>query len=162
MNDRTQLLISLEERHANNILAGTKKVELRRRTMHISPGSIVWFYVKKPIAAIVGYAEVGPCESATPTSIWKKLGPVSGLERKEFMTYFEGLETAFAINLLKPQKLDKAISLTEARKSAANFTPPQFYNRLHPNSALHNLLSKKLTSNTQNKKHKAPKQDSLI
>jgi predicted transcriptional regulator len=41
MNDSKHLLISLEERHAVNIFAGTKRVELRRREMHVEPGSTV-------------------------------------------------------------------------------------------------------------------------
>ena len=44
-----QILISLEPRHAENILEGRKRVELRRRTMNVTIGSTVWMYAKLPV-----------------------------------------------------------------------------------------------------------------
>ena len=46
MADIENILISLESRHAKNIYSGEKKIELRRRTMHVTPGTTVWIYEK--------------------------------------------------------------------------------------------------------------------
>ncbi len=54
MEVEDNILISLEPRHAENILAGLKRVELRRRTMNVSPGCTVWIYAKLPVGSIVG------------------------------------------------------------------------------------------------------------
>lgn len=140
MNDKSHVLISLEERHANNILAGTKQVELRRRTMNVEPGSTVWFYVKKPVGAVVGYAVVGTTFSAAPSTIWRKFGAVAGLSKAEFMGYFNGLSTASAMGLDKPRKLTKPISLEELRTAAPSFQPPQFFCRLSMSSPVGALL----------------------
>lgn len=134
------VLISLEERHANNILAGSKQVELRRRTMHVEPGSIVWFYVKKPRGAVVGYAYVEETYAATPSALWRRFGPVSGLSKGEFMTYFDGLDAASAIVLSDPTQLKQQVELDELRINAPGFQPPQFYCKLEKRSAIETLL----------------------
>ena len=136
MQDTQHVLISLEERHANNILAGTKQVELRRRAMRVTPGSIVWLYVKIPVGAIVGYAIVGATYSAAPSTVWRKYGPVSGLSKSEFVSYFDGSDSASAIALSGPMKLKTPIALGELRVAVPGFQPPQFYCRLEIGSPL--------------------------
>lgn len=137
-----QLLISLEERHANNILAGTKQVELRRRSMHVEPGSLVWFYVKKPVGAVVGYAIVGATYSAKPDTVWRKFGSISGLTKSEFVSYFDGADAASALELSDPKRLKKPVTLEELRAAAPGFQPPQFYYRIDIESPLKSTLKK--------------------
>lgn len=141
MNDRKHLLISLENRHAVNILSGVKQVELRRRTMHVSEGDIVWLYAKKPVGAVVGYAVVGRCTTTTPAAAWRRFGKVSGLFKAEFMAYFSGLTSAFVLGVRAPKTLRYPISLSALRGAAPTFQPPQFYCHLDANSALGELLT---------------------
>lgn len=138
------VLISLEERHANNILAGTKTVELRRRSMHVEPGTMVWFYVKKPVACIVGFAIAGTRIAAAPTAVWQRFGQVSGLEKKEFMDYFVGCKEASVMPLDAPTRLRNSVGLDEVRASVPGFHPPQFYIRMNDESPLRNLLTSRL------------------
>lgn len=140
MQSPKHVLISLEERHAVNILAGAKQVELRRRTMHVEPGTTVWFYVKKPVGAVVGSATVGTSYSAAPSTVWRKYGAVSGLSRSEFMSYFDGSVVASAMALSAPRKLKTPITLDAMRAVAPGFHPPQFYCRLDAD-ALTDLLT---------------------
>jgi predicted transcriptional regulator len=140
MKDRAHLLISLENRHAANILLGLKSVELRRRTMHVNDGDVVWFYVKKPIAAVIGYAIVGSRFTGSPQSIWRQFGGVSGLAKTEFTNYFKGAEVAFALEVKSPKTLKRAVSLTRLRETQPSFHPPQFYCRLAAGSALRSLF----------------------
>jgi predicted transcriptional regulator len=159
MDKNNQLLISLEERHANNILSGMKSVELRRRQMHVEPGAIVWLYVKTPIAAVVGYAEVGQCDYAAPSTIWRNLGSMTGLERKEFNSYFSGLSRAFALGLKNPYTLASPISLYDLRKKVATFQPPQFYLKVPTDSSLELALSSSLSPAHKQKKRQSKKPD---
>jgi predicted transcriptional regulator len=140
MRDRAHLLISLENRHATNILSGLKTVELRRRTMHVTDGDVVWFYVKKPIGAVIGYAIVGSRFTSSPQSIWRRFGAVSGLAKAEFTNYFEGAELAFALEVNAPKALKREITLTSLRETQPSFHPPQFYCRLNEGSALRSLF----------------------
>ncbi|MBO9689875.1 hypothetical protein [Roseateles chitosanitabidus] len=142
----THVLISLEERHANNILAGTKTVELRRRSMHVPAGSLVWFYVKKPVACIVGFAVAGELYSGAPDTVWRKFGGVSGLARKEFMDYFVGCKAASAMPLEEPTRLIQSVRLDELRHSVPGFHPPQFYVRMDADSPLRALLTARLAA----------------
>lgn len=130
MQSPQHVLISLEERHATNILAGTKQVELRRRTMHVEPGSTVWLYVKKPVGAVVGFATVGTTYSAAPNTVWRKYGAVSGLRKSEFMAYFEGSGVASAMALSGSKTLKTPVTLDALREAIPGFHPPQFYCRL--------------------------------
>jgi predicted transcriptional regulator len=130
------VLISLEERHANNILDGTKHVELRRRTMHVEPGSTVWLYVKKPVGAVVGFATVGMTYSAAPDTVWRKYGAVSGLQKSEYMRYFDGAVAASAMALSGSKKLKTPVTLDALRAAIPGFHPPQFYCRLDSDSSL--------------------------
>jgi len=142
MQSNQHVLISLEERHATNILAGTKKVELRRRTMHIEPGSIVWLYVKKPVGAVVGFATVGITYLAAPSTVWRKYGAVSGLSKSEFISYFDEAIVASAMAVSDAKKLKKPITLESLRMSMPTFHPPQFYCKLGPASPIRQCLSR--------------------
>lgn len=142
MQSTQHVLISLDERHATNILAGTKQVELRRRTIHVEAGSTVWLYVKKPVGAVVGFATVGSTYSAAPSTVWRKYGSVSGLSKSEFMSYFDGAAVASAIALSGARKLTKPVTLDALRAAMPGFHPPQFYCRLGSDSSIKVRLSK--------------------
>lgn len=129
------IVISLSRRHADNIFSGRKQVELRRRPMNVAPGTTVWVYVKLPVGSIVGRARVGAIHASSPTTLWRRFGAVSGLSRKEFFDYFEGVAAGVALVLENAQRLRSALSLKALRKLANGFQPPQFFLRLreeHP------------------------------
>lgn len=127
MSTPHNFLISLEERHANGILGGTKTVELRRRSMHVSVGSTVWIYVKMPVGCVVGCAKVTGLHTLAPITLWNRFGAVSGLRRQEFFDYFSGLPKAFALALSEPIRLASPIPLSKLRNVSSGFHPPQFF-----------------------------------
>lgn len=120
-------MISLEERHANTILEGTKTVELRRRPMNVAIGSTVWIYVKVPVGCVVGCAKVTELHTLAPSTLWKRFGAVSGLKRQEFFEYFSGIQKAFALSLSEPTRLESPIPLSKLRDVSNGFHPPQFF-----------------------------------
>ncbi|MEN9866431.1 MAG: hypothetical protein RL748_2021 [Pseudomonadota bacterium] len=138
MNKHDHILISLAPRHAENIFAGRKQIELRRRTMHVTPGTLVWVYVTLPIGAIVGRAKVTAIHSAAPGMLWQQFGAVSGLTESEFLGYLDGVAEGMVLVLEDARYLKLPISLEAARGIAAGFHPPQFFVRLddgHPLAA---------------------------
>lgn len=141
MKGQEHLLISLENRHAANILAGTKRIELRRRRMHVNEGDLVWLYVKKPVAAVVGCAVVGQCTTDKPAALWKQYGSVSGLMRAEFMSYLNGTVEAFAMGIRDARPIKRAVSLADLRGVLPDFHPPQFYCWLDSVPAVRKLLT---------------------
>lgn len=129
------ILISLAPRHAGNIFSGRKQIELRRRSMNVVPGTIVWVYVTLPIGSIVGCAKIAAVHKSTPNALWRRFGTVSGLTRGEFLEYLEGLEEGVVLVLEDTEMLDQPLSLDALRDIADGFNPPQFFIRLgeeHP------------------------------
>ena len=129
------ILISLAPRHAEDIFAGRKQVELRRRTMNVAPGTTVWIYVKLPIGSIVGRVKVVDIHASSPAALWRRFGSVSGLSRSEFFDYFSGVAAGVALVLENAQRLRRSLSLEALRELASGFQPPQFFARLsaeHP------------------------------
>lgn len=135
MREKQHILISLKARHAENIFRGEKQVELRRRTMSVSPGATVWIYVKSPVGSIVGRARVGAVHALSPLMLWRRFGSMSGLSKDEFFEYFRGVAKGFALVLEGAQRLRSSLSLERLRQIAKGFQPPQFFIRLeaeHP------------------------------
>lgn len=135
MTLKQDILISLASKHAEKIFSGEKQVELRRRAMRIVPGDIIWIYVKLPVGSIVGRARVEAVHSSSPASLWRRFGLVSGLSKKEFFDYFDGVTEGFALVLEGARRLRRVLSLQVLRSVAAGFHPPQFFTKLsagHP------------------------------
>ena len=136
MFDNHDVLISLEERHAENIIRGTKLVELRRRRMNVPVGAVVWMYVKSPTAAVIGRASVSEVHSLAPRTLWQRFSNTCGLTRVEFFSYFSGTTKGFALSLSNVERLTDPVSLGQLRQSGSQFHPPQFFMRLKQGSAL--------------------------
>ena len=141
MIDTGHVLISLEERHAENIFSGLKQVELRRRSMNIPAGTTMWMYVKLPLGRVVGSVRVRDFCSFAPSTLWRQFAEISGLTRNEFFTYFDGVSRGFALELEAPQRMPVGVSLKELRSVAAGFQPPQFFLRLPPDGAVLRAIS---------------------
>ncbi|GFZ87157.1 ASCH domain-containing protein [Dyella caseinilytica] len=141
MANNEHILISLEPRHADNIFAGHKRVELRRRPMNVSPGDTLWIYVKLPIGSIVGHAKIGKVHTSSPTALWRRYGPVSGLSKLEFFEYFREAEQGIALVLEQSTRLRISLSLEALRKVDGGFQPPQFFARLTSEHPLHEAVT---------------------
>ena len=141
MGNEEHILISLESRHAENIFLGHKRVELRRRTMNVSPGATVWIYVKLPVGSIVGHARIGKVHASSPCALWRCYGPVSGLSKQEFFEYFGGSEQGVALVLERSTRLRSSLSLETLRQVSERFQPPQFFARLTSEHPLHEAVT---------------------
>ncbi|MCL2075285.1 MAG: transcriptional regulator [Betaproteobacteria bacterium] len=150
MDEVRNILISLEQVHAENILSGKKHIELRRRSMSVEPGTVVWIYVKKPLGAVVGYARVVDSHTLSPLMLWEKFSRVSGLSRQDFFAYFDGVSKGFALSLAAAERLHKPVSLESLRRSGNRFHPPQFFMRLPSEDCVLKLLHSTVQSKPDN------------
>lgn len=144
-----QILISLEPRHAENILEGRKRVELRRRMMHVAIGSTVWFYAKRPVASIIGRAIIQAIHAFAPATLWHKFGAVSGVSRGEFFEYFAERDQGIALELSDCRRLAQGFDLKALRHLHHGFQPPQFFTRLRCDTPLGIAMSELLTTSGQ-------------
>jgi predicted transcriptional regulator len=131
VNNQEQILISLAPRHAKNIFAGKKQIELRRRSVNVEPGTIVWIYVTLPIGSIIGQARITAIHKSSPDSLWKEFGAVSGLSKSEFLDYLTGLIEGVVLVLADAKILAEPFSLEALRSIADGFNPPQFFVRIN-------------------------------
>lgn len=135
MANPDHILISLAPRHAKNIFDGVKHIELRRRPLRVEPGTIVWIYVTLPVGVLMGRAKIAAIHTASPSSLWRKFGSVSGLARNEFIGYLDGLAEGVVLALEDVKALREPLSLEALRAIAEGFNPPQFFIRIdekHP------------------------------
>ncbi|MBI1888198.1 MAG: transcriptional regulator [Nitrosomonadales bacterium] len=143
MKNEEHILISLTPRHAENIFDGHKHVELRRRTMHISPGTTAWIYVKLPTGAITGRVTIAAIHTSSPAVLWCRFGTVSGLSKSEFFDYFSGVTEGVALELSDTKELRQPISLSSLREIKSSFQPPQFFVRLIASNPVLKIAMKK-------------------
>lgn len=130
MNNSHNILISVEERHASNMLAGRKTVELRRKPLNIPSGTRVWVYSKLPRGEIQVLAIVEEVVSDAPNEIWKTYGAQSAISKKEFDAYFANTRAGYAIVFEEVKPLAPILSLASIREKISHFQPPQFFKRL--------------------------------
>lgn len=121
------ILMSVRPVFANMLLEGSKTVELRRTRARIEAGSICLLYSSTPVRALVGAMRVARIDTLAPSTIWRKWGANSGLQRSEFNDYFAGSPTATALVIDKVEPFPHAVSLEELRGRWPNFFPPQSY-----------------------------------
>lgn len=145
MSINDQILISLEARHAENILQGKKLVELRRRPMNVKPGATIWIYSKLPVGSIVGSATVAAVHVHAPSTLWRKFGPLSGISRSEFFDYFYGISQGTALELTGSRRLCTSVTLEALRRFSVGFHPPQFFARLKHGAPLLAAISQAAT-----------------
>lgn len=119
------LLISLHPRHSQNILAGKKTIELRKRPVDLSRFDHILIYETLPTAAIIGYCE--PWEGEVKTAQdWGNFKNSLCLTSEEIYNYL-GDRMGYGIRIKNPQKITP-ISLSKMRE--ASILPPQSFRYL--------------------------------
>ncbi|MTD46275.1 ASCH domain protein [Conexibacter sp. W3-3-2] len=121
-------LLSIHPRHAEAILAGDKRVELRRVPLAAETTHAV-IYATAPVQKVVGWFEIDGIDEASQTSIWRLHGAVSGITRQEHRDYYAGSPRAFAIRIARAHRLGKGLPLTELPDVKR---PPQSFQYLDP------------------------------
>ena len=124
------ILLSIKPKFADQILAGSKRVEFRR-SWAADGVSMIVLYSSSPIQKIVGVVEVEEVVVASPTSLWKTCTlRGGGLTREELRLYFAGKSRGVAVLLGRVFKAAKHIDPSDVINS---FAPPQSFRYLDVN-----------------------------
>ena len=118
------LLLSIHPRYVDAILAGEKRVELRRRAPRINRGAAL-IYATAPKMELVAAFHITSVIRAPLGLLWQLVHVSAGTTRKEFDSYFCGLETGVAIQINDVVEFEKPISLATLRVKWRGFHPPQ-------------------------------------
>jgi predicted transcriptional regulator len=128
------IVISVQRKFVERIIAGEKAAELRRRAPRIQPGCRVWIYTKAPEAIISVCVTVDRVVKGTPREIWRAHQSALGVSSEEFETYFGDTEEGCAIFFREVEDVFPGVALSEIRSRSKGFHPPQFFKRLEENS----------------------------
>lgn len=146
MASAENILISVHPRHVDNMVSGTKTVELRRRPLKLASGCRVWIYCTLPRGSVEAVGTVAEVVVASPSAIWRDYGKQCGITKAEFDAYYEGASTAYVIVFSSIKKLPSTFALGEIRRHLASFQPPQFFKRLLAGGPELNLFTSALSS----------------
>ena len=123
----TTLIFSLAPRWIDEVLAGYKTVELRRRPPKLTTAVPAYLYETQPHCRIRVKCSVGPVLSLPVDTLWKAVGSQARVDRDYFNKYFEGSELAHAITIRNV--VDVGTTMTLERLRTLGFTPPQSWCR---------------------------------
>jgi predicted transcriptional regulator len=140
LDKRENILISVERKYVARMLSGSKTIELRRRALRVSIGTIVWIYSTAPYALVDTVARVETIVSGPPRSLWETYKERTGVTREEFDNYFLKTSIGWGVVLRDIQPLRAAVTLTALRRHTRMFHPPQFFMRLQQGSNTLQLL----------------------
>lgn len=129
------LLLSIKPAFADLIFAGTKTVELRRTRPNVIAGDTLAIYVSSPSMILKGFARIRGVSAGTPTTLWRRHGAQTGIDRRTFVDYFDGATMAYGIMLTDVRLLAETHSLKSLRNLLPGFTPPQVYRYLNQDHA---------------------------
>lgn len=138
------IVISVQQKFVERIVAGEKAAELRRRAPRIQPGCRVWIYTKAPEAVISICVTVDRIVTGSPRDIWRSHRSDLGVSLAEFGDYFSGTDTGCAIFFKKVEDVSPGVALAEIRSKSKGFHPPQFFKRLEEDSPVLKLFRSRL------------------
>lgn len=128
-----KILMSIQPKYAEKVLAGEKMVEIRRKFSKKWTGCKAVLYASRPVSALVGVATVRSVTSGPPDQIWWQFGESIGCSRGEFDAYSASANQVCAIELdeivpyLDRVPLDQLTHLMHQ-----DLKPPQSYCELNP------------------------------
>ena len=122
---RKVVFLPIKPVFAERLIEGTKHFEFRRRPIQNDVTHLV-VYASSPCQRIIGIVQVKHVESGSVRSIWDKTKEYAGISKSEYMNYFSGTTTAYAIAIdpSKTVRFDKHISPRDIQQ---NFVVPQSF-----------------------------------
>lgn len=121
-----EALISIKPAYVRMFLGGEKSVEVRNRTVNLSPGSRLWIYSTLPKGCVEAVAEVDCVVVGTPSKIWQEYGDYLSLSKSKYLQYVNKSQTVSAILTKRVWSLPVEVNLSMLKSRVPRFHPPQF------------------------------------
>lgn len=122
-------LLSIKPKYADLILAGSKRVELRRSWPDTDVGVLV-LYSSAPVQKLVGIVHVDEVRVETPDALWQLSQEFGGgVTDEEFFDYFKGKRKTFGIMIKSAESAEHQL---DPKQVFPDFVPPQSYMYLDP------------------------------
>ncbi|MGJ0483729.1 MAG: ASCH domain-containing protein [Methylomicrobium sp.] len=123
------VLLSIKPKYVDLILAGKKRIELRRNWPSNDIGVMV-LYSSAPVQKLVGVAFIDHIEECNFESLWTLADANGGgVTYDELKDYIKGKKTAFGVLIDRVRIAEVQV---DPKKLFPNFTPPQSFLYLDP------------------------------
>ena len=119
-----RVLLSIKPNHVENILAGIKTFEFRRRLFTRRDVTTVVIYCTQPVGRLVAEFDIADILEDDPETLWALTYFGSGISKDFYDAYFSGRDRAFALQIGELRVYEEPIFPSAWFK---NFTPPQSY-----------------------------------
>ena len=123
------ILISIKPKYTDLILAGTKQVELRKRSAKILAGTRILIYSTSPRKALVGEAFISFVAALPLDALFAQYGVLACVSRDEFEAYYGSDREGVALGLELVTSYAEPVGLDRLRDLQPGFRPPQSYMR---------------------------------
>ena len=118
-------LLKIHRKYCDRILAGKKKYEFRKQCpAWVSSGCDMVLCSSDAPATLLAIFEIGEILSGTPEEVWRRTFPHGGIEREDYMRYYEGQQPAFAFEICFVRRFIGGN--TVASTLVCNFIPHSF------------------------------------
>ena len=141
MKNNELLLMSIKTKYANQIFAGIKEYEFRRKSIgEKNCHKKIYIYSSSEEKAIVGYIIV---DKVLNGNIKKIQELTNNFNNRELENYFNGCKECYALHISEHHKFIKPIKLEDIKKQYKQFVVPQFY-RYIKEEPIYELLEKQI------------------
>jgi predicted transcriptional regulator len=121
--------LSIKPKYADLILAGSKRVELRRSWPSNDIGVMV-LYSSAPVQKLVGVAYINQIEECSLEKLWTLADAHGGgVTYEELRDYVHGKKTAFGVMI---ERVEAAQVRIDPKDLFHDFVPPQSFLYLNP------------------------------
>lgn len=121
------VIISVKPEYALKIISGEKTIELRRRfPVDGVVGGLALIYASSPIKEIIGYAIIEEVKEYRVGTLWNLSKNHACVSKDFFNSYFEGVESGFALKLGMPVKALKTLQLKRMEEEFYVSAPQSF------------------------------------
>lgn len=95
-----RILISIKKEYVDRIISGEKRYEFRKRVAKNDINKLI-IYCTIPTKRVVAEAEIMDIIELSKEDMWNQTKEFAGINKEDFMKYFEKNNTAFAYKLGK-------------------------------------------------------------
>lgn len=91
-----KVLMSIKPEYVRRIFSGEKKYEFRRKLFRRDVNAVV-VYATLPVGKVYGEFRIAGIIKGAPLYIWRKCCRSAGISKKDFLAYFKGSNSAYAL-----------------------------------------------------------------
>ena len=107
-----KLLLSIQPKYVDAIIAGTKRVEYRTRIRKDSEVITALIYRCDDLKKIVAEFTIGGIIKGTPEQVWEQTKEFGGIEKQDYFRYFANRNKAYAYQICNIVIYQEAIPLS--------------------------------------------------